>query len=41
MQGRKMIGDVFDSPWKILIVSVVVILLIVAIFTRMFGAGSR
>jgi hypothetical protein len=37
-----MIGDLFDSPWKILIVPVViVILLIVLLFARIYGAGRR
>jgi Na+/H+-dicarboxylate symporter len=39
--GTQMIGDLFDSPWKILIVPVVIILLIVLIFTRRHGGGSR
>jgi hypothetical protein len=34
-------GDLFDSPWKILIVPVVIILLIVALSARMYGRRSR
>ena len=36
-----MIGDLFDSPFKILIVPVVIILLIMLILTRMYRRRSR
>jgi len=37
-----MIGDVFDSPWKVLVVAVIVIILVIfLIFARMFARGRR
>jgi len=36
-----MIGDAFESPWKILIVAVVIILLIALVLTRIYGGRSR
>ena len=35
-----MIGDLFDSPWKILVVPAVIVLLMVLVFIRMRGGGS-
>jgi hypothetical protein len=40
MIGR--MTDMLDSPWKIVIVPVVIIVaLVVLVFMRMFGRGSR
>jgi hypothetical protein len=36
-----MLGDLFDSPWKILIVPVVIILLLAVIFIRLYARGRQ
>jgi hypothetical protein len=36
-----MIGDLFDSPFQILIVPIVIVLLVVLILIRMYARGSR